>query len=274
MGTPNLSTPSLRRELSFEMGRTGKGGEDSKRGLVDWWEVEAKDIEVPGEEAQAAQDAKMMWDGKKITIPVLIGWRRLALKVIRSNENIRLTQLLEMVTSRKAPAALDTTCTHPMYARYRGQNQWAKYVHCRMCKQRIVFERKPRDTLNRPATPAKQTAEEIPPYDPPVNQKKGVPKSKAKSKANASQWSSVLNSVEDFDEELEEESAASKIARALSNLNVTMGAMATAIQGQSVVLGHIQAGQQTIIGMAAASSASGSTTNPGMSIASRRPPTG
>ena len=112
--------------------------QQTKRSL-DEWMVEPKEVEQKEEQQQEKKDGEMLTDGKLFLYPVFLRWRRLALKAVKSYENIRLTQLLEMVTSRSSKPALETDCTHPLYARYRSGNDYGKYVHCRACKERLSY---------------------------------------------------------------------------------------------------------------------------------------
>ena len=69
-------------------------------------------------------------------------WRRCVLKAVMISMNVAANLLLDQVTSlRRKPLAEDTACTHPMHARVKGGNRYARYVHCRACKMRLSITR-------------------------------------------------------------------------------------------------------------------------------------
>ena len=121
-------------------------------------------------------DSKLLAEGKAHLFPAAKAWRRFTLKALVVAKNVDANKLVQVATSKRWAVEVGD-CKHPWYARRAGGNRYGRYVHCVICRDRLVFVRT--DEKDKGKAEKASSSKNKPPYET------AQPRAKAEAKVPA-----------------------------------------------------------------------------------------
>ena len=172
--------------MSAGLIRLGKGGMKTSEPRVKCArpasEMDIEQVmEVDWDKLEGEELRHLFVEGKVHLIPAEKAWRRLALKMVIVADHTQKMQAVDRATHSAAKIPEkdleDGPCVHPLFARYSGGNRYGRYVHCRMCRQRLSFLKNATPAVGKTQKGGDTSlkAEEAP-YDVPKNKAVAKPK--------------------------------------------------------------------------------------------------